>query len=192
MDGIVTWRKYSCLYQLCCHLAKPETFRLAFESGVEVGRGRLEGGREGGKRAYSICMHVFSLQGKVVPSCYLRLSEVWAHLGWFWLCCSQVVSSHTPTCSSAPSERDGLHRTVLSTPEGLPFPVTFSYPSEVWLGESEPSTPLGSHRGPENKGVRGMPREMSKELCLWPTLLFLSELLAGLYLWLFTKKACRV
>ena len=33
-----------------------------------------------------------------------------------------------------------------------------------------------------------MPREMSKELCLWPPLLFLSELLAGLYLWLFTKK----
>lgn len=133
-------------------------------------------------------MHVFSLQGKVVPSCYLRVSEVWAHLGWFWLCRSQVVSSHTPTCSSAPSEREGLHRTVLSTPEGLPFPVTFSYPSEVWLGESEPSTPLGSHIGPENKGVGGMPREMSKELCLCPTLLFLSELLAGLYLWLFTKK----
>lgn len=45
----MTWRKYNCLYQLCCHPAKPETFRLAFESGVEVGRGRLE---EGGKRAY--------------------------------------------------------------------------------------------------------------------------------------------
>ena len=75
-----------------------------------MGREKTEGGK-------SVSMHVFSLERKVMPSSYWRASELWPHLGWLWLCCSQVVSSCTPTCSSAPSEREGLHRTVLSTLE---------------------------------------------------------------------------
>lgn len=44
-----------------------------------------------------------------------RVPAGWARLDWPWLCCSQVLSSHTHACSDASGQREGLYRSVLST-----------------------------------------------------------------------------
>lgn len=110
--------------------------------------------------------------------------EVWAPLGWLWLYCSQVLLSQKPTLRKAPRKGRSLQNCAQQLNDC--FPTDFQLSIGYCGGDS-----LNLAHSLKNRGW-GLPRQVLKELCLWPTLLsleLLSKLLAGLDLWLYTK-AC--
>lgn len=132
--------------------------------GRGVGRGR-----QGRERSYVYTRVVCAGELVVGPS-YLRVSE--CILGWLWSCCSQVLSSEKPTCSSAPCEREGLQNSAEHS-WMTAFLTDFELPIKDcgWDSLNLPHS-LGSQIWLKNKGGAKANVEGTR---LWPTLFFLSE-----------------